>query len=396
MMQDANGHLEGFIKQLDLRVSAIEGEIKSARDELAHAKHAVDTTVADRQKIETELDGIRNRLSQLQEGQNSLRGELSARLDALEKSLAERAMVLDSQEQHLRTLLAAQKEETARKRLEHEKGQFMVALGALIGRIQDGAVRYVFAAMALDACAARHIGPQSFQTVTDQKTAADLLVALDNARRSVGAADQAQGENYIKLRALGAEIVGRHRTYLEQGGQASQARTVLETKRRSLETMIGQLTAPEQPTTAKTRRLTQVISGVIGVVMLVLAAVVGSSGSDRWLAALICLVLALVAIIVSWRSSDAGRGWRLRRAQMHLQQTIADLGRLDAAAGEREKAARASIESFTGGLRSLEVAVPALPAEDSAKALEALIVAAQGGAMLWRSHHPEARLLFGS
>jgi hypothetical protein len=295
-------------------VSAIEGEIKSAGDEIAKAKHAVDTTVADRQKIETELDGVHNRLSQLQAGQDSLRGELSGRLDALEKSLEERTILLDSQQQQLRTLLAAQKEETARKRLEHEKGQFMVALGALSGRIQDGAVRYVFATVALDACAARRLGPESFQTVTDQKTAADLLVALDNAKRSVAAADQAQGENFIKLRALGAEIVARHRTYLEQGSQASQERTALETKRRSLETTIGQLTTPEQPSTSKTRRLTQVISAIIGVVMLALAAIFGLLSSDRWLVALICLVVGLVAIIVSAAATrgEAG-GWAARR-----------------------------------------------------------------------------------
>jgi hypothetical protein len=396
MMQDANGHLEGLVKQLDLRVSAIEGEIKFARDEIAKARHAVDTTVADRQKIETELDGVHNRLSQLQAGQDALRGELNGRLDALEKSLEERTILLDSQQQQLRALLAAQKEETARKRLEHEKGQFMVALGVLSGRFQDGAVRYVFATVALDACAARRLGPQSFQTVTDQKTAADLLVALDNAKRSVAAADQAQGENFIKLRALGAEIVALHRTHLEQGSQASQERTALETKRRSLETTIGQLTTPEQPSASKTRRLTQVISAIIGLVLLGLAAIFGLLGSDRWLVALVCLVVGLVAIIVSWRSSDAGRGWRLGRAQMHLQKAIADLGRLDAAAGERERAARASIDSFAVGLRSLGVAVPALPVDAPAKALEALIVAAQGGDTLWRSHHPEARLLFGS
>jgi len=188
----------------------------------------------------------------------------------------------------------------------------------------------------------------------------------------------------------------RHRTYLEQGSQASQERTALETKRRSLETTIGQLTTPEQPSASKTRRLTQVISAIVGVVLLALAAILGLLATDRWLVALICLVVGLVAIIVSWRSSDAGRAWRLRRAQMHLQQAIADLGRLDAAAGERERAVRASIESFAVGLRSLDVAVPALAVEDPAKALEALIVAARGGDTLWRSHHPEAGLLFGS
>jgi chromosome segregation ATPase len=396
MPEDADGHLEDLIKQLDSRVGAIEGEIKSAREEIEQAKRTVDATRDAQQKIEGELSDVRRQIAGTRDDQQALRAELAQRIDPLEKSLSEQTTSLKSRHQQLDALLAARKEEAARQRLEHEKGQFIIRLREMAGQIHDGPVRYVFATMAIEACAARHINSDAFQSLADQKTVVDMLAALDDVKRSVNAADQAQAERFIKIRGLVGEITNKRATYLGQGTDAARTHTALETTRRSHETTIAALSTPEQPRAVMIRRWTQVLSAIIGVVMLALAAVTGSSASDVGIAAAVVLFVGgVVAVVVSWVSSDAGRSWRLKRHQESLQQTIAEIGRLDAAASERERDAQASIASFVRQLAALDIAAPAPGATSSAKALEDLIVAAKAGETSWRSGHSEAQLLFG-
>jgi hypothetical protein len=149
---------------------------------------------------------VQSQLGQLGLEQAALRQELTARMQQLESALASNTQALQSQQALLSSILAAQKEETARRTLEAEKSAFLNRVSTLLSATDDRVVRLLIAQRAKQVCEAREVSSSSFTGLAD-KTVADSIVARFAAIDAEATdQDRAEAVRYEDTRSLDREL----------------------------------------------------------------------------------------------------------------------------------------------------------------------------------------------
>jgi hypothetical protein len=155
-----------------------------------------------------QIGSLRQELAHLSQAEQARSAEITKRIKELESSVANNTALLAAQTGLLQQLVSAQKEEAARRQLEREKAQFVVRIAALLDTFKDGAVRYLFATKAIEACAARNIKSDSFESLADQKVASEVLNTLATVKLRAIAADRIEAEHFCELTDLRRDISG--------------------------------------------------------------------------------------------------------------------------------------------------------------------------------------------
>jgi hypothetical protein len=397
-MSEDGSNLTSVIGALDGKVQAISKQIDQARDEVAQASRKIDELNTSQKQIGGQIGSLRQELSHLPEAAKLRSAEITKHIGALESTMATNTALLASQTQLFQQLLSARREEVARRQLEHEKAQFVLRLSSLLELITDGAVRYIFAANAIEACMARDVKPESFQGLTDQKTASDLIKGLTAAKLHATAVERAEAEHFLALDALVREIGACESTLLNQQGVDQQNRSALASRKQSEVDAVAQLSAPEDAAALRSRHITRTSTLVVGLLLLAAGAFsVASSGDWGGVPGLVAFCLGIACLIASWLSSDAHRSRKLAAHRVRLQSVVADAAKLESTAVDRDRNAELQASSFEARLGGAKVILPpATAATPMADRLKALLAAAMQAKSEWRAGHAEIALIGAS
>jgi hypothetical protein len=188
------------------KVSVVEGAIRAARSEISTANGKIDELQRAQQKTRSDLAGVQGQLGQLGLEQAALRPELTARMQELEGALAGNTQALQSQQALLSSILAAQKEEAARRTLEAEKSAFLNRVSTLLSATDDRIVRLLIAQRAKQVCEAREISSGSFTGLADKAVADSILARLAAIDAEATDQDRAEAVRYEDMRTLDRDL----------------------------------------------------------------------------------------------------------------------------------------------------------------------------------------------
>jgi hypothetical protein len=309
------------------------------------------TNCGAQQKTRSDLAGVQSQLGQLGLEQAGLRQELTARMQQLESALASNTQALQSQQALLSSILAAQKEETARRTLEAEKSAFLNRVSTLLSATDDRVVRLLIAQRAKQVCEAREISSSSFTGLAD-KTAADGILARFTAINTEATdQDRAEAVRYEDTRTLDRELRSQVESHRAAVARNDDRRRELLGKQSYRQGRIDDLQKRNQ---------------------------VGGQGQGQFFAA---IATFFRSVAIAWHKL-----W-LDRSTTLLAEAAAEETRI-------EQTARATIRSTTERLRALGCGPLDVDTEASAApALQNLSRTAFELHAQWLAQHPEVRLL---
>jgi hypothetical protein len=386
--------LSAAVAGLDLKISAIGSDIRAARIEVEQTKRIAEQTLREQERLNQQVAATRQQLSQLQSEQNAQRIELLKRLDHLGTELSANTVILQRQQGQLGELIAAQKEEAARRHLEHEKASFVIGLAALLDVIDDRVVLFLFATEALDACKSRDITPHAFMGAADQQTISATLRAFESALQSVSEGDRAEAIRFRKLRALRSDIEERWANYRSSFHKDDLERAAYVSQLERHRIAISELENPEEHNAARARQRRCTGAAVLGILFAVLGAATGGA-LDPQLAFI--ALLSLPAFIVWWLNSDAYRRQRLKKHKRALGDVNAAFEKLAGISADRLPQIRDDCSRLQA--RFADVNLPAPKSEetqDPMSALDILLNAIRQADATWRQQHADVRLLLAN
>lgn len=388
-------NLETLLSTVDRSVRSIEAEIQSAHEEVAAAKRAVGELRESQRASSEQIAAVQKQIASLQAGQAALRQELTSKLQQLESRVSQHSEQLQQHQAQLDALLSAQKEEAARRRLESEKGRFAVHLGELLAEVHDGPVRYLFAAQALQACSARSIAIESFQSVADQKTIADLLGSLRKVLDEAAASDRAEAALWTKLSAVIEQMATAANDYKKSQALLRVKEGSLAKREQELKQSIAELSAAE-PTEQKNQRRRTFIAGVvIGAALLpttILLQLYSAYPGEYW-PLIVGTAAAAAAFLIAWYSSDAHRTRKLAGDKSRLQRVGTERAAAHAEQDHLAQSAQQQVSTTAAALAAMQVDVSKVDLGMPPLAFEALGHAAQTRRAQWVARHPEVRML---
>jgi len=397
-MSDGNGDLARIIGALDGRTATLNAQISQARDEIAKVSQKIDDLNGAQKQLAGQITTARQQLAQLSPAGPAKSDDIAKHIKDLESSVAANTAELATQTSLLQQLTAAQKEQAARQQLDREKAQFVVQLAALLNKFTDGAVRYLFATRAIEACAARDITSGSFQGLTDQKTTADFLNSLANVKLQAAAADRIEAEHFGELGDLTRDITAFRQKLVGEQDFDDKSRKDLMSRKAKEEEAVGVLAAPESDAALRSRHARRTWTAVAGALLIlgggVSVLLTGAGGDLGNVPALVAAVLGAVCLIVSWLNSDGHRAQKLANHQTELQAIAAEIGKLDTTVADRSRSAQAQLAAFQDRVDKASVALPPRPAAAStADNLQNFIDAVQQAGNSWRARHAEINLI---
>jgi hypothetical protein len=393
-------NFQSLISGLDSEVRAVHGEIEAARREIERANQNIEEMLRTQHRQTNELGAVKQQLNALQHGQEALRANLMHQLNEHNQRLTDTVKILILLKKQQEQLIQAQREEAARKRLEQQKTQFLIRINGLLGVINDGPVRYLFATKAIEACTARDIRSDTFQGATDQKTIADMLANLAAAKQSATAEDRAEADRFVRIKDLVLDIRHRREIYNMETAAAKTVHASLVEKRNRHEALIAELSGAEAPAALEHRHRVRNASAATALILVIASGAVvflSSSFTSETLAQFVfgcLLVLSVITFVVSWFYSDMHRKRRLENNKQKLKRVVEKLEQLDTEFATRERQMQADVRIYVTDLAALHVATPELTGRMTLDAqLGVLLTAAQSAENAWRSQHVDARLL---
>jgi chromosome segregation ATPase len=247
-------NLSGLLSKLDARQNALSTDIANAQAEVARAQKAV-----------SDLEGTISRLTQtiaeanreLQFAANqppTTRAPIETRLNTARAQLNQETKELDKARGQLATVLAAKKEDNARRSLEQARADFLIETKMLLASSHDAAVRYLLAVAALDALRNRNIAVSAFGSLTDKQTASDIIASLNVARDSAAEGDRQEATRFEELRRLVDGVTNSQTEFLAAVDDAQQQSVDLAAKRDDLQKQIAELQAASAASEAERKK----------------------------------------------------------------------------------------------------------------------------------------------
>lgn len=220
-------NLEDLVSLLKRITEETNNAVKNVARKQLGANEALKSMLDTQTRLTSEVEVVQKNLQSITDGQESLRDGMVDRLIDLKGKLADIDRQINSQNSGLKTLLEGQSKETARMRLEHERGQILVQMRSLLGEFKDGAVAYIFSSRGLSSLAIQGVVPSGFQALSDKVTADQIFRELKHKRDETSERDRQEAEKFESIDRLLNEIINEHSRY-------KNAKTRLNTERMSL------------------------------------------------------------------------------------------------------------------------------------------------------------------
>jgi hypothetical protein len=392
VMADGND-LAGLTAALKARTTSAERDIQQARNEIKAVEKKIADLQSKRELLTKQMDDLRVRLRTAAAGPSS--DDLQRRLQQHQKELEEAGKALTAEQAQLQVLRTARKEDAVQDGLTRDRGNFLVAVKALMGTVNDGAVRYMIASTMLRTCNEMGVSAASFRSLADQQTAAEILTQLEQVKEGAGEPERKQAIRFESILDLVDRISDADDEFNEIKDDQTAAKASLTGEGETLRKTIAELEAPEPPEQAKARRRRVIIFVVLGVVALLVAAAAAlvQAGGELWpVIAVIAGIIGLVALAAGWRNTDAHRANRLVRARADLKDAETRTSELGGRMKQHVQQAADKIVRFKAELAALGSQPPDAPSIaddpfrpilDQAKSLDSD----------WRKAHPEVRKL---
>ena len=155
------GSLGNLISALAAKTDAIGRAVQSNRAEVQATRFEVEKVQSLQYQTNQQIYSVQKQIAELAEGQTAKLEQLQSQLHVLQAQLASHNRLLAVFGSQLQTLLAANREEAALKRIETEKSLFLIKVRQAVAGIADSVIKYLFATRALEACSSRQISPDT-------------------------------------------------------------------------------------------------------------------------------------------------------------------------------------------------------------------------------------------
>ena len=389
-MNDPTETLAAVIAGLDRDINDINGKIDQARAEIEQAKQTIGKLTASQTQLTNEIAALRQQpLTGSPASYEAQTAELNKQISAHQQQMTSNSTAISQQNTVLQQLIAANKEQPLRSQLERQKGQFVVRLGAVLNSIKDGAVRYIAATRAIEACRTRNVGPNSFQSLADQKTASDMLDAFVGMESNASAADRAEAQRFDTIRALSQDLSLFRQQLSQSVAGDDQRRQSLAERKVKEETAVKELSSPETADALKSRHLKRNVAIALGVLLAVVAVIAFLVSADWAIpVAIVALVLAGICFVIARANSDAGRQSQLESHRAALQACNDEIAKLASDVAAHGQQAQQQIDSFAARLTAANISPTTSPASLDAR-LQCFLDAAQQAEQQWQVRHPE-------
>ena len=240
----ANGaNFNGLLSKLDARQNALSTDLNNAQAEIVRARQAVSDLEGAISRQTQTIAGINHELQLAASQPPPTRAPIESRLQAAQAQQDQLTKQLDQARGQLATVLAAKKEDAARRSLEQARADFLIETKMLLASSHDTAVRYLLAGTALDALRNRNIGVDAFSSLADKQTVSDILVSLNDARDNAAEGDRREASRFEELRRLVNGVTNSQSEFLAAVKDAQQQSVSLAAKRDDLQGQIAELQA---------------------------------------------------------------------------------------------------------------------------------------------------------
>jgi chromosome segregation ATPase len=353
----ANGaNFDELLAKLDTRQKALSTDLNNAQAEIARARQAV-----------SDLEGAISRQAQVIVGVNHelqlatsepTRAPIESRLHAAQAQQDQLTKERDQARDQLATLLAAKKEDAARRSLEQARADFLVETKMLLASSHDAPVRYLLSGATLDALRTRNIGVDAFSSLTDKQTISDIIVSLNAARDSATEGDRQEAARFEELRRLVNGATNSQNEFLAAVKDAQQQSVDLAAKRDDLQKQIADLQAALAASEAERKKR--------------------GSGVFAW--------LSNAASVVG----DKFRDMKLSSRTSDLDSTVKKLEEIKTEAPHRMQVAQESAKQYADSLAKVEFGPQVPPsAMNSDDPYAAVAERARAYFQRWVEAHPE-------
>lgn len=348
----------GLLSKLDARQSTLSTDLNNARAEIARAQQAASNLEGAISRQTQIVAQVNHELQLAASEPPPTRASIETRLQAARTQQDQLTKQFDQARGQLSAVLAAKKEDTARRSLEQARADFLVETKMLLASSHDPAVRHLLADATLDALRTRNIGVDAFSSLTDKQTVSDIVVNLNDVRDGAAEGDRQEAARFEELRRLVNDVTNAQSEFVAAVKDAQQQSVDLVAERDNLQKEIAELRAALAASEAERKKR--------------------GSGVFAWLGNAASAV------------GDKFRNMKLNSKTIDLSSTDKKLEELKAEAPRRMQVAQASAKQYADSLAKVEFG-PEVPlgAVNSDDPYAAVAERARAYFQRWVHAHPE-------
>jgi chromosome segregation ATPase len=240
----ANGaNFNALLSKLDAQQRGLSTAINNAKTEVAAAQQAVTDLESAISRQTQSIGQIKHELQVAPSEPPTLRAQIETRLQAAQAQQDQSTKQLDQARAQLTSVLAARKEEAARRSLEQAHADFLVETKMLLASSHDMAVHYLLAGAVLDALRTRNIGVDAFSSLADKQTVSDIVISLNAVRDGTAEADRQEAARFEELRRLTNGVTNSQSEFLATVKDAQKKSADLAAQCDDLRKQIAELQA---------------------------------------------------------------------------------------------------------------------------------------------------------
>jgi chromosome segregation ATPase len=390
-----SNNLPELFSELDEQKRILDGQIETARREVATTKDEIAARERDQVRLRAEISALTTEILQAPAGPPQRRVGLEATKTMREQTNSQIETVLAQLRLRLSNLLSERREEAAQQKIESHYGIVLIRTQALLTSIHDPVIRYLFVLHAQTFLARRNIGPTVFDSITEQAKAQELLNDLSRIRERATEADRTEAARFEALNNFHKEIMASSSSYSELQHNTAVRRSELERTAQELEKQISELSQPASDTEVRNRQLRVIGGFVIAGLALSFAVVLILAGDEAAVFSVLLFIIAAIAAFFGWRNTDRSRASQLTSKRKALQDVR------DGIQGTKETSSRAAsdaqqrVQEYDQRLRALGAEPSKSPGAAENPFANCMTAA---GVLLetWLAKHPDIKVVLGS